>query len=126
MSIVVNWQSKNKQVIVARFEDPWTIDELLEARQKWYRMIRNVLYCVPIILDLSQTYDPPPGVLRQFIAMNRMPHPRQSWMVVFGLNPTYIKLSKHLFDGVVSPEKEIKIVNSLEDALRITGQVELG
>ncbi len=118
MAISVKWYDKDKTIIVTKLEDPWTLDDFIEARKKWHRMIKNVSYYVPIILDLSATFDPPAGVLRQFIAIHRTPHPRQGHVFVFGLNPSYEKLSQHLFDGAVDESKQVRLVDSLDEAIR--------
>lgn len=120
MAISVKWHDKFKTIIVTHFQDPWTIEEFLEIRKKWHRMIKNVTYSVPIIMDLSESYDPPKHVLRHFLAIHRTPHPRQGHIIVVGMNPTYKKLSIHLFDGVVESEKTVKFADTLEDAVALT------
>ena len=111
MAITVKWNDKSKTVIETKFDDPWTIDEFLEARKKWH----SVDYTVPILLDMKNTYDPPEGVMRQFIAIHRTPHPRQGHIYVMGLNPIYERLSKHLFDGVVEASKSVQRVDSIDE-----------
>ena len=34
MGITVKWNDKSKTVVETKFEDPWTLDEFLEARKK--------------------------------------------------------------------------------------------
>lgn len=118
MAISVKWYDKDKTIIVTKLDDPWTLDDFIEARKKWHRMIKNVSYNVPIILDMSSTFEPPQGVLRQFIAIHRTPHPRQSHVFVFGLNPMYEKLSQHLFDGAVDESKQVRLVESMDEAVK--------
>ncbi len=117
MAITTNWNSKNKNYIEARIEDPFTLDEFLKARMKWHRMIKGVDYIVPIVLDMSGTFDPPEHFMRAFIAIHRTPHPRQGHIYVMGLNPIYVKLSKHLFDGVVDQTKTVKVIDSIEEVV---------
>ena len=83
-------------------------------------MIKNVTYSVPIILDLTDSYDPPKGVLRHFLAIHRTPHPRQGHIIVVGMNPVYEKLSIHLFDGAVESDKTVKFAESLDEAVALT------
>jgi hypothetical protein len=117
MAIKVQWNDKNKTFIQTKFEDPWTLDDFIEARKKWHRMIKGVDYSVPIFLDMRNTFDPPEGVMRQFIAIHRTPHPRQGHIYIMGLNPTYEKLSKHLFDGVADQSKTVKLIDSVDEVL---------
>lgn len=115
MAITVKWNDKSKTVIETTFEDPWTLDDFIEARKKWHRMIKGVDYCVPILLDMRKTYDPPKGLMRQFIAIHRTPHPRQGHIYILGMNPIYERLSKHLFDGVVDQSKTVKVIHSMDE-----------
>ena len=80
-------------------------------------MIKSVDHFVPILLDMRNTYDPPNGVMRQFIAIHRTPHPRQGRIYVMGMNPIYEKLSKHLFDGAVDSTKSVQMVDSINDII---------
>jgi len=115
MSITVKWNDKSKTFIETVFSDPYTLEEFIEARKKWHRMIKGVDYVVPILLDMRNTFDPPDGIMRQFIAIHRTPHPRQGHIYIIGMNPIYEKLSKHLFDGVVDQTKTVKLVDSIEE-----------
>ena len=49
MAITVKWNDKSKTLLETHFEDPWTLEEFLEARKKWHRMIKGVDYSVPIL-----------------------------------------------------------------------------
>lgn len=115
MGITVKWNDKSKTVVESIFTDPWTLEEFIEARKKWHRMIKSVDYRVPIMLDMRRTYDPPPGIMRQFIAIHRTPHPRQGHIYIMGLNPLYERLSKHMFDGIVDQSKTVKIIHTVDD-----------
>lgn len=117
MAIKVNWHDKNKTLIETVFEDDYTLDEFLSARKKWHRMIKSVDYIVPIVLDMRRTFSPPDGIMRQFIAIHRTPHPRQGHIYIIGLNSPYQKLSKHLFDGVVDPSKSVELIESLDEVI---------
>ena len=115
MTISVRWKDRKRTCIETRFEDPWTLDEFIEARKSWHRMIKSTDYRVPIILDLSNTVEPPQGVLRHFAAIHRTPHPRQGHIYVFGMSAKCKLLSKHLINGVVDPDKSVHIVDTLEN-----------
>lgn len=117
MPITVNWNASTRDYIESRFQDPWTIDEFLEARKAWHRMIKSVDHHVPIMLDLSESVEAPPGVLRHFCAIHRTPHPRQGHVYIAGLNPLYERLAPHLFDGVIDPNKSLRLVDSTRDIL---------
>lgn len=117
MSISVRWYNKNKRHIYTQLEDPWSLEQWLEARKSWYRMIKSVSHRVAIILDLSGSYEAPTGILHHFIAIHRTAHPRQGSIIVVGFNPIYLKLGQHLFDGAVDPNQPVKRVSSLEEAL---------
>ncbi|MDE2859600.1 MAG: hypothetical protein OXN94_17270 [Chloroflexota bacterium] len=114
MAITVRWKDQERICIETRFDDPWTLDDFIEARKQWHRMIKSVDYRVPIFLDMSGTFQPPKGILRQFSAIHRAPHPRQSHIFVYGLNPEYMKLRDHIIEGVVDPAKSVKFVDSAE------------
>ena len=115
MAIKVQWNDKSKGFIETQFEDTWTLDGFIEARKKWHRMIKGVDYTVPIFLDMSNTYNPPEGFMRQFIAIHRTPHPRQGHIYIMGLNPEFQKLEKHLFDGVADQGKTVKLIDSVDE-----------
>jgi len=115
MTIKVQWNDKNKGFIETCFEDPWTLEEFIEARKRWHRLIKSVNYSVPILLDMQNTYDPPEGIMRQFIAIHRTPHPRQGHIYILGMNPTYQKLEKHLFAGVAEQSKTVIVIDSVDE-----------
>jgi hypothetical protein len=114
MPITVNWNDQSKLFIQSRFQDPWSLEDFIEARKAWYRMIKSVDYPVPILLDLRESQETPEGALRQFSAIHRTPHPRQGHIYILGLNSTYEKLSSHLFDGAVDPDKSVRLVDSTD------------
>lgn len=114
MAITVRWKDRERTCIETRFDDPWTLDDFIEARKQWHRMIKSVNYFVPIFLDMSQTFHPPKGILRHFSAIHRTPHPRQGHILMYGVNPEYLKLRDQIIDGVVDPEKAVKFVDSAE------------
>ena len=115
MTITVRWKDEDKTCIETRFDDPWSPDEFLDARKTWHRMIKSVDYRVPVLMDLSDSFHPPMGVLRHFSAINRSPHSRQGHIYVLGLNPAYLKLGNHLFDGAADPDKAVRFVDSVDD-----------
>jgi len=117
MAITVKWNNKSKTLIETVFADPYTLEEFIEARKKWHRMIKGVERVVPILLDMRDSFDPPDGIMRQFIAIHRTPHPRQGHIYLIGMNPTYEKLSKHLFDGVVDQTKSVKLIESVDEVI---------
>lgn len=119
MPIVTRWYSPDKIRIYTKLEDPWTLEEFIDSRKKWYRLIKSVDYIVPILIDFSSTFDTPDGILHHFLAIHRTPHPRQGPIVVFGINPRYKKLSIHLFASSPYPMRPIKVVSSLDEALSI-------
>ena len=77
-------------------------------------MIKSVEYRVPILLDLRESLKTPEGTLRQFSAIHRTPHPRQGHIYIMGLNSSYERLSSYLFDGVVDPDKSVRLVDSID------------
>lgn len=97
MSISVEWNDRSRTVIICRFQDPWSIEDLLDARKAWHRMIKSVDWRIPIVLDLRQSHAPPPGTLRHFSAMRRAHHPRQAELYVIGLNAAYQRLASIIF-----------------------------
>lgn len=117
VGIVVKWQSEEKTIIYTQFQDPWILEHFIEMRKRWHQMIKSVDYIIPIILDFRETFDAPEGILHHFIAIHRTPHPRQGHIIVFGLNPLYQKLSKHLFDGAITQTKQVKFVSSFDEAV---------
>ncbi len=117
MPVTANWNDSNKGYIESRFCDPWTIEEFIEARKSWHRMIKAVEHQAPILLDLSETRQAPPGVLRHFCAIHRTPHPRQGHIYVTGATPLYEKIVPHLAAGVADPNKSLRLVDSAQDLL---------
>lgn len=115
MAITVQWNDNSKGFILTQYEGSWTLDDFIEARKKWHRMIKGVDYNVPILLDIQNTDDPPEGIMRQFIAIHRTPHPRQGHIYLLGTNPIFQKLSKHLFDGVADKGKTVKVIDSIDE-----------
>ncbi|MCY4064684.1 MAG: hypothetical protein OXG53_20150 [Chloroflexi bacterium] len=114
MPISVKWNDRSKALIESQFQDPWTLEQFIDARKAWYRMIKSVDHSVPILLDLRESQTAPNGMLRQFSAIHRSPHPRQGHIYILGWNAIYQKLSQHLFDGVVDPGKSVILVDSIE------------
>ena len=114
MPISVNWNDRSKVFIESHFQDPWSLEELIEVRKTWYRMIKSVDYRVPILLDLRGSHQTPSGALRQFSAIHRTPHARQGHIYIMGLNSTYERLSSLLFDGVMDPDKSVRLVDSID------------
>lgn len=117
MSIIVKWNDKNKGFIDTQFEGSWDLEDFIEMRKKWHRMIKGVDYSVPILLDIQSTDDPPEGIMRQFIAIHRTPHPRQGHIYMMGTNPIFQKLSKHLYGGVADQSKSVKIIDSVDEII---------
>lgn len=114
MPIRVNWNGREKVYIDCHFQDPWTLEDFIEARKTWYRLIKSVDYRVPILLDFRASQETPMGALRQFSAIHRAPHPRQGHIYIMGLTATFERLSSHLFDGVVDPDKSVRLVESID------------
>ena len=114
MPITVKWNDRSKVYIESCFQDPWSLEDFIEARKTWHRMIKSVDYRVPILLDMRETQDTPEGTLRYFSAIHRTPHPRQGHVYIMGLNPTYERLAEHLFCGVVDPDKSVRLVDSVD------------
>lgn len=118
MPITVKWNDRSKVFIESHFQDPWSLSQFIEARKAWYRMIKSVDYSVPILLDLRESHTAPKGALRQFNAIHRSPHPRQGHIYILGMNAIYEKLSRHLFDGVVDPEKSVILVDCIDRVIK--------
>lgn len=118
MPITVNWNDRKKELIKSQFQDPWTLEEFIEARKTWYRMIKAVDYRVPLLLDLRASHDAPMGALRHFSALHRTPHQRQGHIYILGLSASFERLSSHLFRGVVDPGKSVRLVESIDSIVR--------
>ncbi len=112
MAITVRWKDQERTCIETSFDDPWTLEDFIEARKKWHRMIKSVDYRVPILLDMSKTFQPPKGILRHFSAIHRAPHPRQGHIYIYGMNPEYEKLRDYMVGGIVDPAKAVSFVDS--------------
>ncbi len=117
MPITVEWHGKSQTLIATRFEDPWSLEDFIEARKAWHRMIKSVDHRVPIFLDLQASQRPPAGILRHFSAIHRTPHPRQGHLYIAGLNGAMERLRPHLFAGATDPSKEARLVDSIESIL---------
>ena len=115
MPITCNWNQKSKAFIKNLFEDPWTVEEFIEARKTWYRMIKSVTHCVPILLDLRETHETPKEALRHFTALHRTPHPRQGHIYILGMNETCARLADHFCVGSMDPDKSIRVVESVDE-----------
>ena len=117
MPITADWVDESKTLIQCRFQDPWTIEQLIEARRSWHRMIKSVDGQVPIVLDMSESHAVPDGALRHLAAIHRTPHPRQGPLYVLGLNPEYEKLSPFVFCCEDSDERPVQLVDSIASIL---------
>ena len=117
MPITVEWNDKSKSLIECRIQDPWSIEQLIEARKSWHRMIKTIDDLVPILLDMRETHDVPAGALRHLTAIQRTPHPRQGHLYVLGLNPNYEKLSSFVFCGEGKGERKVRLVDSIDRIL---------
>ncbi len=114
MPISVDWNDKSKARIECRFQDPWSIEQFLDARKAWHRMIKSVDGQAPILLDLSNSFAVPKGALRHFLAMRRAHHPRQAGFFVLGLNPAYQKLAPFAFNADDTAGPPVRLVDSYE------------
>lgn len=114
MPITVDWNDKSKSFITCHFSDPWSLEEFIEARKSWHRMIKSADHRVPIVLDIRETFQMPAGALRHFSAIHRTPHPRQGILYVLGLNPSYQKLAPYIFCRQGRAERTVQLVDSIE------------
>ncbi len=114
MPITVDWKDKTKTLIQCQFDDPWSVEQLIEARKSWHRMIKSVDATVPIVLDMQGSYAVPHGALRHLTAIHRTPHPRQGCVYVLGLNAEYQKISPFVFCCAACGEQHIRLVDSIE------------
>ncbi len=117
MPITAEWNDKSKAFVKCRLRDPWSIEQLIEARKSWHRMIKTVDDLVPILLDLRDTYEVPAGALRHLTAIQRTPHPRQGHLFVLGLNPAYEILSPFVFCREEKGERQVCLVDSIDSIL---------
>ena len=115
MAIAVKWNGKGKAYIEARVCDPWTINDFLSARMTWHKLIHSVDYRVPILLDFRESSLVPQGILRQFVALHRTPHPQQGHIHILGRNAALARLGNHILEGVVDPGKSVIFVESEDD-----------
>ena len=115
MPITVSWNDKSKQYIDCRFEDPWSIEHLIEARKSWHRMIKSVKREIPILLDLNDTHQVPEGALHNLTAIHRTPHPRQGALYIVGLNPEYEKLAPFVFPTDGRADVDVCFVESRDE-----------
>ncbi|MYD09657.1 MAG: hypothetical protein F4X02_06405 [Chloroflexi bacterium] len=114
MPITVDWNDRARAFIKCEFSDPWSLDQFIEARKTWYRMIKSADHHVPIVLDMRETYEAPAGALRHFSAIHRTPHPRQGQLYVLGLNPPYRQLAPYIFRCQDGAEHSVRLVDSIE------------
>lgn len=117
MPITVDWTDKSKTRIVCLFQDPWSIEQLIEARKSWHRMIKSVDSLIPIVLDMSESHNVPCGALRHLTAIHRTPHPRQGHLYVMGLNAEYEKLAPFAFCSESGGEKKVRLIDSIDSLL---------
>ena len=115
MPITVAWNDKSKSFIECRFQDPWSLEQFIEARKSWHRMIKSADHRVPILLDMRETFVVPAGALRHFAAIHRTAHPRQGNLYILGLNPSYEKLSPYIFRSEAGSETSVRLLDSAED-----------
>lgn len=115
MAIAVRWDGQGKAFIEFRISDPWTVEEFLSARMTCHKLIHSVDYLVPLLMDFRVLTSAPRGMLRQFIAIHRTPHPRQGHIHILGRHPLLERLGKHIVEGVVDPGKSVIFVDSEDD-----------
>ncbi len=114
MPIAVDWNDKSKSFITCQFRDPWSLDQFIEARKSWHRMIKSAEHRAPIVLDMRETYEAPTGALRHFSAIHRTPHPRQGHIYVLGLNQPYQQLAPYIFCCQGCADRSVRLVDSIE------------
>ena len=114
MPITVKWSDKSKSFIRCEFEDPWSLEQFIEARKSWHRMIKSTEHRVPIVLDMRATFEAPAGALRHFSAIHRTPHPRQGHIYVLGLNQPYQQLASHIFCCQSDADRSVRLVDSID------------
>ena len=117
LPVSAEWNDRSKSLIESRFQDDWSLEEFIEARKRWHRMIKSVDYRVPILLDFSESHEAPAGALRYLCAIHRTPHPRQGHIYITGLTPPYEKFAPFLLDGAADPAKAARLVDSIDEAV---------
>ena len=114
MPITVDWNDKSKTFITCQFSDPWSLEQFIEARKTWHRMIKSADHRVPILLDMRETFEAPAGALRHFSAIHRTPHPRQGHLYVLGLNEPYQRLAPYIFRCQGDADRVVRLVDSID------------
>ena len=117
MPLTVDWNDKSKSLIICSFKDPWSLEQFIEARKSWHRMIKTADHRVSILLDMRETYQAPAGTLRHFSAIHRTPHPRQGHIYVLGLNQPYQLLAPHIFCRQDGAEPAVRLVDSIDSII---------
>lgn len=114
MPITVDWNDKSKTFITCHFSDPWSLEQFIEARKSWHRMIKSAEHRVPVVLDMRETFEAPAGALRHFSAIHRTPHPRQGHLYVLGLNQPYQQLAPYIFGCQDDADRSVRLVDSID------------
>ncbi len=114
MPITVEWNDKSRTFITCAFSDPWSLEQFIEARKSWHRMIKSTEDRVPIVLDMRATFEAPAGALRHFSAIHRTPHPRQGNVYVLGLNQLYQQLAPFVFCRQDDADRCVLLIDSLD------------
>ncbi len=117
MPITVDWNDKSKTFIICHFSDPWSLEQFIEARKSWHRMIKSAEHRVPILLDMRETFEAPAGALRHFSAIHRTPHPRQGHLYVLGLNQPYQQLAPYIFCRQGGADCPVSLVDSIDSVV---------
>lgn len=118
MGIVTEWDNSEKTIICHRFSGRWTSEELREAAEVAWDMIRRVDYRVDVILDVREGSRVPVRLLQQgrHIAVKRPPN--AGAIIIVGassLMQTMYAVSSKLY-SYLNSSLSLSFVDTLEEA----------
>ncbi len=117
MGIHIQWDSPDKRIILAQFDERWTWDEYHAGIEQIVEMIEGVPHSVSLINTLADGRFLPFGALSQVIRGYRRVPENMDWIVIVGAH-RFFRLFIRSLQRIApnSPAKTIRFAQSLIEA----------
>ena len=122
MTVKISWYDEEKTIILQEFPVEWTWDEFYEIVRQSVEMEKSVPHTVYSIGTNPPNAKTPPGnALNNFRSALLMHPPNMRWYIIATGNLLTRILGLTILRAGIFGEK-LRVVGSLEDALRIVAQ----
>ena len=124
MGIKVQWDSPEKRIILAEFDERWTWEEYHAGIEEIVEMIESVPHSVSLINTLADGRFLPFGALSQVIRGYRRVPQNMDWIVVVGAH-RFFRLFIRSVQRIApkSPAKNIRFAQSAVEARDLIWQL---